>query len=190
MFASRFNLLKAPLLVLQTRLVWQLCEFQPLGWNCHPGLYEQYLPFAPQWPLKRCVHIEKAHSGFRVCQVFANTFHFCLAPSQASLYRSERSGRKSSSPLHLSGDATVTSDTHKGAVVYKVGFEGDRRASFFCHRFSQTWQLCLTFLRLPCHTNTRQKHVCCVCACANVVAKLIARRDCQSIIETATNTMN
>ena len=157
-FASRFNLLKSPLLVLQIHLVWQLCEFQPWGWNCHPGLHEQYLPFTQQPPLKRCMHIEKAHSGFRVCQVFANTSHFCLVRSQASLHRSERSGRKRSSPLNLSGYATVTSNTHKGTVVCKGGFEGDMGTSPFSHKFPQTRQLCLTFLWLPCHTHIQYRN--------------------------------
>lgn len=158
LFASRFNLLKPPLLVLQIRLVWQLCEFQPLGWNCHPGLHEQYFRFVQQWPLKRCMHIEKAHSGFKVCQVFANTSHFCLVCSQRSPYRSERSGRKRSSSLHLSGYLTVISNSHEGTVVCKVGFEGGRGTSPFCNKLHDTRQLCLTWLWLPCHTNFQHRN--------------------------------
>lgn len=147
-FASRFNLLNPPLLVLQSCLVWQLCEFQPLDWNFHPGSNEQCLPFTQQPCLKRCMHIKKALSGFKVCQVFANTSHFCLVLSRPSLYRSESSGRKPSSPLRLSVYATLSSDIHKGTAVCKVWFEGCVGLAYSATNFVRS-DCSDTFLWLP-----------------------------------------
>lgn len=103
--------------------------------------------------------IEKSHCNFKACQVFANTFHFCVVQSQPSLYRSKRSRRKPSSPLHLFGYAIMTSNTHKRNVVCKAGFEGVWGTSLFCHKFLWTRQRCLTFFWLPCHTNIQHRSV-------------------------------
>lgn len=147
-FASRFNLLKPPLLLFQTDLAWQLCEFQPLDWNFHPGLNEQCLPFTQQPCLKSCMHIKKALSGFKVCQVFANTSHFYLAHSWPSLYRSESSGRKPFSPLHLSSYAPLSSNIHKGTAVCKVWFEGCVGLAYSATNFVRS-DSSVTFLWLP-----------------------------------------
>jgi len=73
-----------------------------------------------------------------------------------------------------------------------VGSEGDRGTSLLCRKFSQTQQLCLTLLWLPCHTNIQHSSMSAAfvqkrCARANVVAKIISKTDVQNIIKTTTN---
>lgn len=145
-FTSWFNLLKPLLLVLQTHLVWQLCEFQPLGWNCHPSLHEQYLPVA-QRPLKRCMYIEKSALVSKAAKCLQIHPFFCLIESQSFLNRSERSGTKSFEPPNSPGFVTITSNKYSSTGVCKVGFEGGRDFPCFW-KFPLTW-LHFNFNQLP-----------------------------------------
>lgn len=91
---------------------------------------------------------KKALSGFEVCQVFANTTHFCLVHSWPSLYRSERCGRKSSSPFHLCSYAPLSSNIHKGTAVCKTWFEGCVGLAYSATNFVRS-DSSVTFLWLP-----------------------------------------
>lgn len=106
---------------------------------------------------------KKALSSFKVCQVFANTSHFSLVHSQPSLYRSESSGRKPSSPLHLSSYAPLSSNTHKGTAVCKVWFEGCAGLTYSATNFVRA-DSSVTFLWLPI-TQTSNTGAFLLCLC-------------------------
>lgn len=152
-FPSRFNLLKPPLLLLQTHLALTVMWIPAIGLK-FPSWLEWAKPHLHTTAMSRKVHAhkkkKKALSGFEVCRVFANTqmSHFCLVHSWPSPYRSESSGRKPFSPRHLSSYAPLSINIHKGTAVCKVWFEGCVGLAYSATNFVRS-DSSVTFLWLP-----------------------------------------